>query len=137
MAAITVTATSVTKTSGNATQGTIGETITTGQCVYLKSSDSRWWKAQCDGTAEEAGSGGLGIALNGGAAGQPLDVQTSGVIAIGGTVAVGQLYCVGATAGEIVPYGDLSSTNYVSELGIASTTGAITLSVNASGIAKA
>ena len=56
-----------------------GETVTAGQAVYLKSTESKWWKMQCDGTAEEAGYGvPTGVALNGGAAGQPAGVQRVG-----------------------------------------------------------
>lgn len=136
MADITVTAASVVKASGTAISGTLGETVTAGQTVYLKSADSRYWKALTT-SAETSGSGGLGIALNGGAAGQPVSIQTSGVITIGATVAVGTIYVLSDTAGGICPAADNGSADYVTILGIASTTGAITLGISASGIAKA
>ena len=34
-----------------------GETLTAGMAVYYKSADSRWWKAQADGTVAESGNG--------------------------------------------------------------------------------
>lgn len=114
-----------------------GEAVTAGQAVYLKSSDGKWWLAQCDGTAEEAGSGGVGVALNGGAANQPAAVQTGGLITIGGTVAATLVYVVSATAGGICPIADLVSTNKLTILGYATTTGVIDLRPLATGVAKA
>ena len=72
MAALTVTATNVVFVSGSVIQHTIGETVTAGQAVYLKT-DGRVWKAQCDGTAAEAAA--IGILLSGGAAAQPARVR--------------------------------------------------------------
>lgn len=122
MAEITVTAASVALASGSAqVVGVAGETITAGQCVYLKSSDSRLWKAQADGTAAEVAA--VGIALHGSLAGQPLAYAPSGaVINIGGTTAAGVFYYVGPTAGGVGLAGDLASTNRVCQLGYATAT---------------
>ncbi len=59
--------------------GTAGETLTIGQVVYLKSSDSRWWLADADsaGTSENVL---LGIAQGAGTAGNAI---TSGVLLSG------------------------------------------------------
>lgn len=116
----------------------IGETITAGQVVYLKAADSRWWKSQCDGTAAESGSGVLrGIALNGGAAGQPAAVQEAGDIVIGATVTVGLEYYLSSTAGGICPIADLSSTNYLHIVGYGVSSTVVRLLMHASGIQKA
>lgn len=131
---LTITATSVT-TSATPKVKNAGETITAGQAVYVKASDGKLYKAQADGTAEEATA--AGIALNGGAVDQPIAYQDTGDITIGATVAVGTLYVVSATAGGIAPWADLSSTNRVTLLGIGKTTGVITLDINAYGIQKA
>lgn len=125
MSALSITANSVVKSTGAAlrTEFVAGEAVTAGQSVYLKTSDSKWWLAQADGTAEESGSGTiLGVALNAAAAGQPVIVQTGGTITIGATVAAGVFYYLGATAGGIYPVGDLSSTNYVSTVGYGAST---------------
>lgn len=126
MADITITATSV-LTSGTKQQGTLGETVTAGQAVYKKSSDSKWYKAQADGTAEENGSNGIAIAMTGGATGQGfLYVDKAGVtVTIGGTVAAGTEYYVSATAGGICPFADLVSTNRVCRIGYADSTSTI------------
>lgn len=125
MAEITVTAANVALSSGDAAVGVAGETITAGMAVYLKSSDSRYWKAQADGTAAEADA--VGIALHGSLAGQPLSIAKPGaVINIGGTTAAGVFYYVGTTAGGIGLSGDLASTNRVCQLGYATgTSGAV------------
>lgn len=127
MADLTVTAASVT----GVTQSILaGETITAGMSVYLKTSNNRWMKAQCDGTAEEAGSGtDTGIALHGSLNGQPLIVQKTGICTPGATVAVGTIYCISATAGGICPIDDLVSTNKVSILGIGATASTLDMSI--------
>lgn len=104
-----------------------GATITAGQVVYL-AANNKWALAQCDGTAIEAGADTtVGIALHAALSGQPLAVQTEGVITIGGTVAVGQIYCISATAGGVAPYADLMSTNRLYILGVGLTTTTIGL----------
>ncbi|HJT96610.1 MAG TPA: hypothetical protein VJ777_32440 [Mycobacterium sp.] len=121
MADITVTAANVLLISGTVGSGTAGETITAGQSLYLKASDSRLWKAQADGTAAEATA--VGIALHAALAGQPLVYARPGaVINIGGTTSKATTYCVSAAAGGVAPQADLSSGQYISVLGYATAT---------------
>lgn len=141
MADITVTATSVLPGSGAAVDrtGYFGEAVTAGQSVYKKSSDTKWYKAQADGTAEESGASpalGLGVALNGGAAGQPAAVQTSGPITIGGTVVPATVYVVSTTYGGIAPDADLVSTNRLTVLGYGISATQIQLAPAPTGIVK-
>lgn len=113
-----------------------GETVTAGQAVYQKASDGKFYKAKASLTATEAAC--VGIARNGGSAGQPAFFQTSGTIAIGGTTVAGTIYCVSAgTAGDIVPWADLASTNYVTILGVGDGLGNIVMGINVTGIAHA
>lgn len=139
MADVSITAANVARVSGTAIRDyNAGETITAGMVVYLKSTDSKWYKAQCDGTAEEAGgSVRMGIALHGSLAGQPLAVQVDGTVTIGGTVVTGTPYVVSAAAGGIAPFADLVSTNKVSYIGWASSTTVLTIAPNATGVAIA
>lgn len=112
-----------------------GETVTAGQAVYQKASDGKFYKAQAD-TAAKATC--VGIARNGGSAGQPAFFQTAGTIAIGGTTVAGTIYCVSAgTAGDIVPWADLATTNYVTILGVGDGTGNIIMGINVTGITHA
>jgi hypothetical protein len=115
-----------------------GETVTAGQAVYRKAADRRWWKAKANGTAEEAGSGGLGIAMGGGAAGQPAAVATAGDVTIAATVVNGMVYVISATAGGggIAPFADLIAGQRVSLVGYGKPTGLIQLDANATGIVR-
>lgn len=118
MADLTITATSVLPSgTGSTTSGTAGETILTGEVVYLKAADARLWKAQADGTAEEGTA--AGVALNGASAGQPLQVQTGGPMTIGATTVKTTTYVLSALAGKICPQADLVSTNRIVRIGYA------------------
>lgn len=134
MADLTITAANVVQ-STNAkvkTDSVAGESVTAGQAVYKKTSDNRWWKAQNDGTQEEAAVS--GITLHAASAGQPLFVQTEGVITIGATVAVGTIYAVSATAGGICPVADLGSSAYVSIIGYGQTASLLALAPIITGV---
>lgn len=131
---ITVTAASVAKGTGATTSdGIAGATITAGQAVYLDSTTNTIKLA--DANASSAASTAVGIALHGAASGQPIKYQTGGQITIGATVAVGTIYVVSGTAGGIAPSTDLASGWYTNILGVATTTGIITMGIQNSGVA--
>lgn len=139
MADITITAGNVAPT-GTYTKklAQFGEAVTGGQVTYLKSADSKYWKAQCDGTAEEAGSNELGIVLCASASANQFGaILTGGTITIGGTVVAGKAYYVSAAAGGICPEADLVTGNYTSQVGIATTSAILNISFNATGVARA
>ena len=136
MADISVTAANVIAASGSTTkQVTFGATVTAGQPVYKDTADSNEYKP----TDADAEASALveGIALCGGADGQPGVIITAGNLNAGATLVVGQTYVVSATAGGIAPISDLLSGDYVSVLGVASTASNLELSIFASGTAKA
>lgn len=140
MADLTLTATSVVQSTNPIiiTQYTFGETVTAGMPVYLNTSDSKWYKAQNDGTSAESGYGTkIGVALNGGAANQSAAVQVGGNITIGGTIAVGVFYYLSATAGGICPVADVGSAKYVTVIGYGATTSVMTLNPIATGLTLA
>lgn len=122
MASLTITASQVLLVSGERKTGTAGATITAGHAVYLDTATNKWKLAQCDGTAAEAGTDGLGIALHGASDGQPIDVAGAGCdvnLGAGAAAAAGTVYVVGATAGDIAPTADVStSTQYRSILAL-------------------
>lgn len=121
MADLTITATSVVNVSGTVVAGILGETVTAGQTVYLKASDSRYWLAQADGTAAEADV--KGIALNGGAAGQYVAVCESGAITIGATTAKNTTYVQSSSGGGICPTSDLTTGWFHTRIGYATSSG--------------
>lgn len=130
MADLSVTAANVAKQSGTSVTGTAGATITAGQVVYLDAADGKYKLADASAATTD---GVVGIALNGGADGQPLTIQTSGIIDPGATATEGVVYCLSATAGGIAPVGDLVTNDYVTVLGVGNAGGNIVLSILASG----
>lgn len=135
MADITITAADVLKTTTTAvTEGIAGGTITAGMPVYIDTAASGVLKA-CDADVA-ATSVCAGIALHSAASGQPIKYAYSGSLTISAVMTVGQIYVVSTTAGGVAPYADLASGDFVSILGVASTSSNLILSINNSGIAK-
>lgn len=136
MADVTVTAANVKPVGTSRTVQTVllGETVTQGQPLYLKAADSKYWKADADTLAEAAAAG---IAITPGVADDYAIMLTAGTINMGGTLAVGQVYVVSTNAGGVAPYSDLGSGDYVTILGVATTTAILNVDLNATGIAKA
>jgi len=138
MADLTITNTALLKSSAGQTQsGTCGEAIACGDVIYIKAADSKYYKAQSDGTAEEATV--AGIALNTThAANQPVTFANfDAAFGIGATVAAGTFYYLSATAGKICPFADLVATNRVSQIGSGATTSTIRLQPINTGVAIA
>ena len=113
MAALTIAAASVSLDSGphDADQAA-GEAFVAGAAVYKRASDSKWLKAQCDGTAEEAGSVDIGIALGtADAANARVSIAKAGAVLSLATGTAAIVYLAGRTAGSLIPSADLASTD--------------------------
>ena len=134
MADLSPTAASVVKYSGATTRsGTAGATIAAGDVLYLDSATSTLKLALADTAAKSAA---VGIALDGGASGQPIVYLAAGGINPGATVAIGTYYCVSDNAaGKIAPLADISPEKYPTGLGWATTTSRIEVVINSSGVA--
>lgn len=146
MATLSITATNVTAaTSGVAKViAQWGTTITAGMAVYQSTTSSppgKWLKmsATTGASAEASGVGvSYGIALSGGVDTQWGVVALAGPVTIGAAVVTGQHYYAHATAGLIGLFSDLASTNFITDLGSATTVAIINLSgTGASGLALA
>ena len=135
MADLSITAANVDNVeTGNANteRGIAGATITAGQAVYRDASDSNQFKLADN---DAAGTDDVyGIALNSASDEQPLVVQRSGTIDMGGVVAVGTIYVLSSTAGGVAPSTDLVSTDYVTVIGVGVTATNIELSLLTSGV---
>lgn len=136
MASLSITNTAVKPTSStqivSGTKDLTGETYTAGMYVYKKS-DGKWWKAQSDGVAAEAGVKGMALAdsLVAGAAA----LVGVGEITIGSHgITVGLPYYLSATAGLSCPIADIVATNYVSGVGKFKTATTIVVAPDVSGI---
>lgn len=120
MVALTVTAASVIWTSGPIDKDQIaGEAFDAGDMVYKVLATGKWLKAQNDGTAAEAGSDGIGMALATAdvALGRVSIARPGAVVAIG-TGTAGIVYYVGSVAGDLDPVADLGSTDKVTPAAI-------------------
>lgn len=112
-----------------------GATITAGQSAYKDGSDSKYKLA--DSNASAATAAAVGIFVTPGVDTGYGYVATAGsIILVGTTMTVGTVYCVGTTAGSIVPISDLTTGDYVTILGTASTTTQLDLAIKATGIVK-
>lgn len=111
------------RASGNA-----GETIAAGKAVYLSSTTKKWMLADSNSATVEARKA-TGIALNGASLNQPIDVQTSGDITIGGTLTAGTAYFLSDTPGGICPLADVGTGEYVCQLGLAKSTTVLALAI--------
>lgn len=95
-----------------------GEAFAAGALIYLAAAGT-WLKAQGDGTAIEAGSLGIGLALStADASGARISVARAGAIVSLGTSAAGTVYIVGDTAGGIYPAADAGTADKVTVVGL-------------------
>lgn len=137
MAAISVTPGSVLRVDGVVAQGYLaGATITAGQVVYVDSNGVVQVATNATSAGSGVGSSVVGVALNGGSSGQPIDILTNGTVNIGGTAAIGKEYKLG-TAGGIIPVDDTVGGEYSTAVGIGTTAANIKLGFNVSGVTAA
>lgn len=101
-------------------EGTLGATATAGQVAYEDDADLYKLKL-ADANASAPANTVKGILLNGGAIGQPAEVQTHGLVTIG-TLVKGKPYFLSAEPGGICPWEDLVSGCRVVLVGIAFST---------------
>lgn len=124
MTDITITAANVSLISGPTLDGQVaGGVITTGQPVYLSDAGT-WLRAQGDGTAVEAGSNNLGIALaSAAAAGAKLSIAVDGaIVSYGPVLTAGLFYIISDNAGGLCPSADAGSGDKVTLVGLAIST---------------
>lgn len=110
-----------------------GEAITQGQPVYL-ASDGKYYQTDANDTAVKAQA--KGIAVSPASTDGHFLMAVDGLINLGATLAVGQVYVVSATKGAIAPYGDLTTNDYVTILGVATTTALMDINILISGVQK-
>jgi hypothetical protein len=129
---VVVTASKIAKSGGGVTAiANAGVAITAGQVLYQDTA-GLLWPAICSSTAVKSVV--VGVALSSApGVGQPVVyLPSGGTLNFGGAVLVsGQTYVLSATSGNIAPIGDLMTGNYVTLLGVASSTSLLPLNVNA------
>lgn len=120
--------------------GQYGESVTQGMPLYLNT-DGKYYqcdandgvlKAECKGIALTPG------ATNGyGLVGKPSATPGRSLINLGATLAIGTVYGVSATKGAICPIADITSTQFVSVIGVATTAALLDFQASVSNTAKA
>lgn len=111
-----------------------GSAITNGQPVYL--SAGKYYPADA---SLAASANAAGIAISGASTDGFFLMQEGpgGLVNLGATLVVGQVYCVSATPGAICPYEDLLTGEFVCILGIATSASLLQTSYTYSSVAKA
>lgn len=135
MADLTVTPANVQPGASAVTKrGIAGEAINAGQAVFV-ATDGGIELAEHDVDAATAAI--VGVALNDAATGQPIEYAVTGDIDMGAIMTIGQVYIVGAGAGGIAPEADAGAGDFVSIVGVATTTSNLKLGLTHSGVAHA
>lgn len=136
MADLTITPGALLVVNGGTLDGIAGATVTAGQAVYADTTDGNKLKpALATGTSAEAEV--RGIAIHAAGDEEALRIQTSGVIGIGASTTLGEIYVLSQNAGGICPAADLGPSEYTSIIGVATAAGRITLALNNSGVEHA
>ena len=108
--------------------------ITSGDAVYLKSSDTKHYPCEVSTGAEEALCVGVAISPTS-AADEYFFMATSGTIDMGGTLTIGESYVV-SDSGAISAAADLTRGDYGTIVGIATSAALLKLVLSASGVAR-
>ncbi len=118
-----------------------GEAVTQGQPLYRDATTGKWFR--CDANDGVAKSRVGAIALTPGATDAyglvalPSSVPGQSLVNLGATLAVGTAYAVSASVGAIAPIADITSGQFVTVIGIATTTALLDFQPSISNTAKA
>lgn len=131
MAALTITAVRPTANSQIRIVN-YGDTISPGQPLY-RQADGEHSRSDADASALTKAV--VGIAMTPGIdGGQGVMVDEGNIILVGATMTVGVTYFAGPSLGEIVPYADLSTGDYVVRIGTAKSATEMILSIEDTGV---
>ena len=143
MADISQTAANVALGGANVPTRTVqfGEAVTQGQPVYLSTTNSKYYQCDANDGVAKAVAAGIVITPAGidgyGVIAVPASTPGKSLVNLGATLAVGTVYAVSATKGGVAPIADLSSGQFITVLGVATTTALLDLQIVVSNTAKA
>lgn len=121
-------------TSAKKQVATASATITAGQTIYKDATTGKVAPSDVDsGTAALRTP--VGVAINGAGVNQPVQYVYDGDVNVGATLVVGTIYVASDTLGGIKPAADLNSGDYVTVLGVATTSSNLKMKMNVSGAA--
>jgi hypothetical protein len=130
MATITLTSANVrVGASGTSSVGVAGETLVAGDMLYLKAADGKYWKAV---NTTEAAADFVAVALTAASADGNVALlnNVNQITHLDHSTAIwtqGKTYVVGDTAGTMMDAGDVSTSDYVTVAGVASSTTSLML----------
>lgn len=141
MPALSITAANVNIGDANARLEKVigGEALTQGQAVWKNTATNPAKYYRADANVSAAASTAAGIVLTACSADGASFVLMSGdgvLMNLGATLVVGETYCVGNSAGQIVPIGDLTTGDFPFIIGQATTTALIRTVFSGAGVAK-
>jgi len=137
MANLTITAANV-GISGTTTRiksVIVSESVTQGQSVYYDTATNKYTRALSGDVVAKADAKGI-VLTPAGIDGQCV-IAIGGLVNLGATLSVGEIYVVSATVGLIAPIGDLTTGHFVTILGVAASASDLDLSIVASAVATA
>jgi hypothetical protein len=115
------------------TKGTSGVAILAGQWIVKDATVNKFVLADNNATDVKLRKPD-GVALHGSSPGQPIELQTSGDITIGGTMVAGTDYFLSGAAGAMCPRADVVSGMNVALLGLSKTTTVFVIDIQAPGV---
>ena len=114
-----------------------GESISQGMPYYIAAADNLAYQCDANDGIEKANAAGIAM-TPASTNGQFWGIEDRDVlIDPGATLAVGETYAVSATKGAICLLSDITSGQFPTRLGVATTTALLKLGIQAAGVAKA
>ncbi len=127
MSDLVITAANVQRVSGTVRAGAAGVALAAGQMVYKDAADGKLKLADSDAAAALREC--VGMMLNSGANGHPVDIMDDGVVTLGAILTPGVIYVLSDTPGGIMPAADLETGDYVTIVGVAVSTTQLKLKI--------
>ncbi len=124
--------------SGGTIKGTAGEAIDAGEFCYKKTSDGKFYLANCgdvEVAADAESDNVVGMALCSSDPSQPIKIQTSGSVTTDSVFTVGTVLYLSDVDGEVTDvYADLSADDWITTLGVPSSGTVLALDINRTAI---
>lgn len=135
MVDITITPANVKKgADGQTEQGIAGAQILAGKAVWRDTGNK--YQLADNNSATVAARTARGIALHAAELDQPLQIQRSGDITIGGTMTAGATYFLSDTPGGICPDTDVGAGEQVCLIGLAKSTTVLTIDIQSPAVVR-
>lgn len=112
----------------------VGEAVAQGEVGYRNATDGKYYKADANDADKDAVE--VVFLTPASTDGYAVAVLTGSSVKIGATLTIGKVYYLAPTVGRIGEESDVLSGDYVTVLGVASTTEILNFNPNVTGVAK-